>query len=156
MQDQDTLGQKYEKLWIFYILQSLLAAVAVCVLVLALGKDRMITISSMGATAFIVFAAPKSIFAKKKHVIGGHLAGILAGAVFYLVPFPYYIEYPLVVGLVIWLMVVFDVEHPPAAGTALAIVTREISWDICIAVMLSAILLAFLRHVLKRHLRDLV
>ncbi|MHC4286447.1 MAG: HPP family protein [Planctomycetota bacterium] len=146
-----TIIEKFKKLWIYYILQSLLAALALFVLVLVLGRDKMVVISSMGATIFLVFAMPKAVSAQTRNVIGGHLVGLVCGTIFYYTKLPYYIEYPCVVGIAIFLMVALDVEHPPAAGTALAVVINEVSpIDAFVIVMISAVI--FLRH----YLRDLV
>ena len=46
--------------------------------------------------------------------IGGHLAGLASGGIFYFIQLPYSLEYALVVALAIFLMVALDVEHPPA------------------------------------------
>ncbi|MHC4096354.1 MAG: HPP family protein [Planctomycetota bacterium] len=152
-----TIIEKFKKLWIYYILQSLLAALALFVLVLVLGRDKMVVISSMGATIFLVFAMPKAVSAQTRNVIGGHLVGLVCGTIFYYTKLPYYIEYPCVVGIAIFLMVALDVEHPPAAGTALAVVINEVSpIDAFVIVMISAVILSQCRYFLRHYLRDLV
>ncbi|KPJ66624.1 MAG: hypothetical protein AMJ43_07565 [Coxiella sp. DG_40] len=156
MNSQASMKNKFKKLWKHYILQSLLAAIALFVLVLVLGKDKMVIISAMGATSFIVFAMPKAISAQTKHVIGGHLVGLAAGTIFYFTALPYFFEYPLAVGIAIFIMVALDVEHPPAAGTALAVVINEVSPDAFITIMISALVLSQCRYYLRRYLKDLV
>ncbi|MHC4122671.1 MAG: HPP family protein, partial [Planctomycetota bacterium] len=125
MEEQITIKSKFKKLWKYYILQSLLATAVLFILVLVLGRYKLIVISSMAASTFIVFAMPKAVSAKTKNVIGGHLVGLASGSIFYITTLPYFAEYPLAVGLAILLMVALDVEHPPAAGTALAVVINE-------------------------------
>ena len=110
----------------------------------------------MAATSFIVFAMPKAISAQTKNVLGGHLIGIIIGTIFYYTPFTYYLEYPLVVGIAFFLMVVLDLEHPPAAGTALAVVIHEVSIDIFPTIMIAALLLTQCRYYLRRHLKNLI
>ena len=129
-----TIWGKFKKLWMYYILQSLMAAAVLCVLVRILGKDRMVLISSMGATAFILF-----------------------GFLFYYADLPYILGYPLTLAVAIFFMVALDVEHPPAAGTALAVVINEVSFDVSfITVMLSAVLLSQCRYYLRNYLKDLL
>lgn len=141
----------------YYILQSLLAALALFVLVLFLGRDKMVVTSAMGATSFIVFAMPKAVSAQTKNVIGGHLVGLACGTIFYFTKLPYFVEYPCVVGMAIFLMVALDVEHPPAAGTALAVVINELSpIEAFVVLMTSAIILSQCRYFLRRYLKDLV
>ncbi len=150
------IGEKFKKLWKYYLCQSCLAAVALCIIVLILGKDKMVVISAMGATAFIVFAMPTAASAQTKNVVGGHLVGLASGTIFYFVALPYFIEYPLVVGIAIFIMVALDVEHPPAAGTALAVVIKEVSPDVFVTIMVSAVVLSQCRYYLRHHLKDLV
>jgi len=156
MDPQASIKVKFIKLWKYYILQSLLAAAVLFVIALVLGKDKMVVTAAIGATAFIVFAMPKSVSAQTRHVIGGHLVGLAAGGAFYFIPLPYFIEYPLVVALAIFLMVALDVEHPPAAGTALAVVINQVTIDAFVTILASALLLSQCRYYLRRYLRDLV
>jgi len=152
-----TIIKKFKKLWIYYILQSLLAALALFVLVLVLGKDKMVVTSAMGATSFIAFAMPKAVSAKTRNILGGHLVGLASGAIFYFTNLPYYVEYPCTVGIAIFFMVALDVEHPPAAGTALAVVINELSpIDAFVIIMIGSLILSQCRYYLRHYLKDLV
>ena len=150
------IREKFKKLWIYYITQSLMAATAIFTIVSVLGRERVVVISAMGATSFIVFAMPKAVSAQTRNVIGGHLVGLLSGAVFYLADLPYFVGYPLAVGVAVFLMVTLDFEHPPAAGTALAVVVNEVSFDVFVTIVISALILSQCRYYLRNHLRDLV
>jgi len=156
MEPENSIKDKFKQLWKYYILQSLLATVTLLILVLILGKDKIVVISAMGATSFIVFAMPKSVSAQTRNVVGGHMVGLLAGAIFYFTGLPYFVEYSLAVGIAIFLMVALDVEHPPAAGTALAVVINEVSVDACITIMISVVILSQCHYYLRNYLRDLV
>lgn len=156
MEDQATIKSKFKKLWKYYLLQSLLATVVLFILVLVLGQYKLVLISAIGATTFIVFAMPRNASAKTKNIIGGHLVGMACGAIFYFTAFPLFVEYPLAVGLAFLLMVILDVEHPPAVGTALAVVINEVSLDAFITIMLSAVILSQCRYYLRGHLKNLV
>jgi CBS-domain-containing membrane protein len=156
MELNTTIIDKFKKLWIYYILQSLMAAFALFILVLFLGKDKMVVISSIGATSFIVFAMPNAVSAKTRNILGGHLVGLAAGAIFRFTDLHYSIEYPCAVCVAIFLMVALDVEHPPAAGTALAVVIKEVSPPVFVAIMTSALILSQCRYYLRHYLKDLV
>lgn len=147
---------KFIKLWKFYIIQSFMAAFALFIIVIILGKDKMVVTSAMGATAFIVFAMPKAASAQTRNVIGGHLVCLAIGSLFYYINMPYYIEYPLVVGIAVFVMVALDFEHPPAAGTALAVVINEVSLNVFATIMVGAVVLSQCRYYLRNYLRDLV
>ncbi|MHC4426100.1 MAG: HPP family protein [Planctomycetota bacterium] len=94
-----SIGEKFQKLWKYYVLQSSLAGIALLILLLVLDKGRIVAISAMGATAFIVFAMPTAVSAQTRNVIGGHLVGLASGTIFYFIPLPYLVEYPLAVGI---------------------------------------------------------
>jgi len=156
VESQTTISGKFKRFWKHYLLQSLLAAATLSIIVLILGKDKVVVISAMGATSFILFAMPKSISAQTKNVVGGHLVGLLCGTVFYFTSLPYFIEYPCAVGIAICLMVALGFEHPPAAGTALAVVINEVSSDVFITIMASALVLSQCKYFLRNHLKDLI
>ena len=150
------IGEKFKKLWKYYLWQSCLATIALFIIVLILGKGKMVVISAMGATAFVVFAMPTAVSAQTRNVIGGHLVGLASGTIFYFTTLPYFLEYPLVVGIAIFVMVALDVEHPPAAGSALAVVINEVSPDVFVTIMASAVILSQCRYYLRCYLKDLI
>jgi CBS-domain-containing membrane protein len=152
----EVIKAKFKKLWKYYILQSLLAGFVLLILVLILGQDKMLAISAMGGTAFIVFAMPRTVSAQTRHVVGGHLVGLASGFIFFLTTMPYYVEYPMAIALVIFLMVALDVEHPPAAGTTLAVLANEVSLDTFVIIIIGAIFLSQCRYYLRHYLKDLV
>ena len=116
----------------------------------------MVVISAMGATPFIVFTMPNVVSAYTRNVIGGHLVGLIMGTILYFIGLPRFLGYPLVVGFAILVMATLDVEHPPTAGTALAVVINEVSPDVSISIMAAAVLLLLCRYYLGYHLKDLV
>ncbi|MHC4361420.1 MAG: HPP family protein [Planctomycetota bacterium] len=156
MELKASITVKFKRLWKYYLLQSSLAAAVLFVLMLILGKDRMVAVSAMGATGFIVFAMPKSVSAQTRNVIGGHLVGLGCGTIFYFTALPYFLECALAVGLAMFLMTALDVEHPPAAGTALAVVIEEVSPAVFVTIMAGALVLSQCRYYMRKYLRDLV
>lgn len=150
------LLDKFRNLWKYYILQSMLATLALMLIVLAMKHhEKIVVIASLGATAFICFAMPKSISARTKHVVGGHLVGIICGAIFSVITLPHYISYSAAVGLAIFVMVVIDVEHPPAAGTALAMTVHDITLAGAGIIILAAALMALVRYLLRDYIKEL-
>jgi CBS-domain-containing membrane protein len=156
MDAETTINDKFRRLWKYYFLQSLLASAVIALLVLVLGEEKTVLIGAMGATTFIVFALPTTYSAHRRNITGGHLVGLATGAVFYYAALPYFVGYPLAVGTAIFIMVALDVEHPPAAGTALAVITNEVTCDTAIAIMISAVVLSQCQHYLKHYLKDLL
>ena len=60
------------------------------------------------------------------------------------------------VGVLIIMMAVTDTEHPPAAGTVLGMSTRTWDPEIFAVIVGAVLLLAAIKRVLRRYLRDLI
>jgi len=151
---------KFPELWKHYLYQSFFATLVVFIILLVLSLQNAVVIASIGASAFIVFTMPKNITARPRRVIGGHMVGMLCGSVCALIPHTSTLTTALVlslaVGISIFLMVAFDFEHPPAAGTALGTAITGFSPDVIIALLTSVLILSLAHHFSKRFLRDLV
>ena len=78
--------------WKNYVFQSLFATLAIFIVLLTLSLQEAVIIASIGATTFIVFAMPKSITAKPRNVIGGHIVGLISGSLCALIPHPLFIH----------------------------------------------------------------
>jgi len=148
------------KSWKKYVFQSFLATLTVLLLILILKMEHIVVIASIGSTAFIVFALPKSITARPKNVIGGQIIGLLSGSICALIPHSSFISsiivYSVAVGLSIFLMITTDTAHPPASGTALGIAITGFSINIALSLIISVTILSFIHHFLKPFLEDLV
>jgi membrane protein implicated in regulation of membrane protease activity len=62
----------------------------------------------------------------------------------------------LAVGIAIFLMVITNTEHAPAAGIALGLVINEWDWQTIIFIISAVILFAVIKRLLKAKLIDLV
>ena len=148
------------KSWKKYVFQSFLATLTVLLLILILKMEHIVVIASIGSTAFIVFALPKSITARPKNVIGGQIIGLLSGSICALIPHSSFISsiivYSVAVGLSIFLMITTNTAHPPASGTALGIAITGFSINIALSLIISVTILSFVHHFLKPFLEDLV
>ncbi len=150
------INAKLKRFWKHFVLQSLLAAVALSILTLALGRDKIVLISAIAATIFIVFALPSTNSAKAKNVIGGHIVGVACGALFSFTTLPYFVEWPLAVGIAIFFMLVLGVVHPPAAGTALAVAINQAPFETLVTIVTATVLLSLCRYLLRKHLKTLI
>ena len=158
------IDKEFKKFWKNYVFQSIFATVAIFIILLSLSiRDDAVIIASLGASTFIVFAMPKDISAKGTHIIGGHAIGLICGWLCALIPHPAFLHHTissslvcaLAVGISIFIMVVVNAEHPPAAGTALGIAIYGLSLDIVIAVVVSIFMLSAIHHFFKNYLKDL-
>ncbi len=154
------IDSKFSTYFRDYVRQSVYAATAVFFITILL-SDNPVVIASIGATSFIVFAMPNNISAEPKRIIGGHLVGFFVGVCFAVFPFMDIIFFKALwfsasVGITILIMVVMDVEHPPAAGTALGMTLVGYTNSSSSAIIISVVVLAFIGYVSKPYLRDLV
>ena len=151
--------REFRSHWKNYVLQSLLAALVLFVILLILNLQHIVITASIGATAFIVFTMPGNITAQTRNVVGGHVLGSIFGALCALIPHSTWVAasavYALAVGLSIFAMVVLDMEHPPAGGTALGISMTGLSWGIAAALIISIGMLALSHRCFRGYLRDL-
>ena len=153
-----------------YIIQSLLAVVAVAVILFFIEVlTHAVIVAALGASTFIVFAMPHTIAAQARRLVGGHVVGVVCGCIFYyallLIGYPgslplsqelvISIAGALAVGLAIFLMAITNTEHPPAAATALGIVIGGWSNGVIIFILLGAVSLALTRRLLRGYLKDL-
>jgi CBS-domain-containing membrane protein len=144
-----------------YLFQSALAGLALFVVLLFLSISRhAVIIAALGSTAFIVFATPSSHSARFRNVVGGHAVGIFSGFLGSLNAtgggaHVLALAYSLAVALAVFLMVVTDTEHPPAAGTALGIAVAGFSVELGVFTLLSAFVLSMTHRILRPWLRDL-
>jgi len=154
------IDPKFPDYWKDYVLQSSYASLSVFLISIIIPENPVV-IASIGATAFIVFALPNNIAARPQCIIGGHLLGFFIGSCFAVFPFIDIlffkaIWFALSVGFSILFMVVLDLEHPPAAGTALGMTLVGYSSTSATTIFISVVILAVIGYVAKPYLKDLV
>jgi CBS-domain-containing membrane protein len=152
------LKARFKLQWKNYLWQTAAATFVLFLALRFLQQRDIVIISSIAATAFIVFCTPNSPFARPRNVIGGHSLGLLAGTLAFLVPQlgqgP--IRLSLAVGLNILLMLVTATVHPPACGTALGIAITGPSIEAVVAVLVSSTALSLGRFSLRKYLKNLL
>lgn len=144
--------------WRSYLLQTALCVVSLIIIMVLLKESNIVVISSLGATAFIVFAMPRSRAARFRNTVNGHIIGLLCGIAFSLIPhatvWPAATIYAGAVGAAFLLMLVTDFKHPPAAGTAMGMVDTGVSEFVILAVLGSVLALSLLRIIALNYMRD--
>ncbi len=120
-----------------YALQCSLAAAVGLILLLVLDAvTQTVLIAALGASVFIAFAVPRSLHSGPRCLIGGYLAGILAGSLMATLNIAFefsdvvtahasmVVFGALATGLAMFLMVVTKTEHPPADTHGLVVTIR--------------------------------
>lgn len=132
-----------------------LAALAVLSPILFLLKNlNFVIISAVGSTAFVVFGMPEAKTARPRNVLGGHLVGILSGYLAIWIPqtslLLTVLGYSLAISLCIFLMLLTETEHPPAAGTALGITLEGFNPTAAGGIITAAAILSLVVKLIKR------
>ena len=115
-----------------------------------------------------MFLSPSNRTARVRSVVGGHGVALVLGSAFsaflFLAPVELFIadrtillnlSLATAVGLAMLLMAITNTEHPPAAGTAIGMATREFDILIFLSIIGAVVLLAILKLALRPHIRDL-
>ena len=107
---------------------------------------------SFGATMVLIYGYPKSIFAQPLNIFFGHILTTLAGlAVLNFISLPTFFLIPLAVGFGIFLMILFDVVHPPAGGNSIVVILGNMSFDFLLfPIITGAALIIVLAIVINR------
>ena len=152
-----------------FVLQATLAA-AVMLAVLAFVHSLSSAAIAAGLASSVVgiFIGPSNRTARIRAVVGGHAVALVLGSIFSAILFLAPVESFLsdrrilfdlslatAVGLAMLLMAITNSEHPPAAGTALGMASREFDILIFFSIIGAVILLAVMKLAIRPHLRDL-
>lgn len=153
-----------------YISQCIMAtAVIFTILVFLNIFTQTVLIAALGATTFIAFTMPHVNSARPRYLVGGYVVGIIAGVLVSLAVIAieagiegdpprilFMAGAALATGLAIFLMVLTDTEHPPAAGLALGFVLNP--WDLktVIVVLLGVAVISIIKETCKKQMIDLL
>ena len=115
-----------------------------------------------------VFIGPSNRTSRIRSVVGGHVVALVLGSIFsvslFLAPVDAFLSdnqilfnlsLATAVGASMLLMAITNSEHPPAAGTALGMASREFDILIFFSIIGAVILLAVMKLAVRPHLRDL-
>ncbi len=160
---------KFAQNKIWYTLQCLLATVSFLLILVIL--DRMSNaaiIAALGASCFIVFTMPHAKLSSPRFLIGGYLVGLVIGILCY---FLAQLNWPaslaatqqshllfgaLAVGLAIFVMVITNTEHPPAASLALGLVLGKWTPTTILVILIGILTLSILKYLIKPMLKNLL
>lgn len=118
-------------------------------------------VASMGATSFIIFTMPHKVSSRYRYILGGYTVGIIVGVIFNgLLVLDMSIHANFIgaaaVGLAMFLMVITNTEHPPAAALALGIAINGYSFEMLLFVYSVTLFLLLVKHMIKKWMIDLL
>lgn len=154
-----------------YVWQSALAAFAMLAVLLMVDSIADAALAAgLASSAVIVFLHPRSRSATLRHLIGGHLHGLVVGVagsllMFHstLLPVPADLSHwvadvvaAAALGLVILVMAITDTEHPPAAAATLGFALQSLDWTLVLLFAAAVLVLALVNLAMRRRLQDLI
>jgi len=126
---------------------------------------------SLASSIFIVFTLPQSLAAEPRRLIGGYFLAILIGVITHIFLMHlfhavtahfivqnlriFWISSALAMGITMILMIIFNCQHPPAAGVSIVLVLNIQEYTTVIVILLTAILLALISYFFKDKLINL-
>ncbi len=150
-----------------YVAQCGGAALAMLVVLLILDHVKQtVLIASLGASAFIAFTMPHVNASNPRYLVGGYAVGTCVGCAWWLaassIAFPIdgisgsVVFGAVAMGCAMFLMVITDTEHPPAAALALGYVLNE--WDLLtvIVILTGIVAISMIKEVCKPTLMNLL
>ena len=155
--------------WAF-VIQAVAATVVMLVILTFVNSLSSAAIAAGLASSVVgIFISPSSRTARVRSVAGGHGLSLLLGSAFAILFIAGPVEnfllerhmilnmtLAIAVGLSMLLMAITNTEHPPAAGTALGMASREFDILIFLSIIGAVALLSVMKLVLRPYLRDLV
>lgn len=154
--------------WRQYVFQCLFVTTTIAlVLVLLDSVYQTVLIAALGASSFVAFGVPSLRASRPRCMLGGYVVGVSVGAAISLLASvvggtellsDHTLDImfgALAVGLAMFIMVITNTEHPPAAAIALGFVLN--AWDLMtIVVVLAGILcITLVKESVRSRLIDL-
>ncbi len=153
-----------------YIAQCAMVVVVMFIVLATLdARKNSAVIAALGASSFIAFTMPHSRVSSPRYLLGGYLIGVITGTLchfaaawasgmgnVFIQEWSTTLFGALAVGIVIFIMVITDFEHPPAAGVALGLCINECTISSVSVVVIGIVLLTGIKTVLKRKLLNLL
>ncbi len=145
-----------------YILQSLIATCIIFTMSLFIDVLLQTTIiASVSASVFILYTMPKKRVSRGRYLFGGYaigsIIGMLCHQLWYIDVFiVHHVLIAVAVGLTIFLMVITNTEHPPAAALAFGLTVEGATLFTIIGIYISLIIIFMGKKLLGKWLINLM
>ena len=154
--------------WVFVFQAGLATLVMLAILTFVHSLSTAAIAAGLASSVVGIFIGPSNRTAHIRSVVGGHGLALVLGSLFsfilFLGPVEIYLidadflrnfSYAFAVGGAMLLMAITNTEHPPAAGTALGMASREFDLLIFFSIIGAVIMLGVIKLALRPYLRDL-
>ena len=109
-------------------------------------------ITSFGSSMVLLYGFPENPFAQPKNIFFGHLLTAFIGVLFLsYIPLPLFINIALAVGVGIFLMMIFNIVHPPAGANPIIVIIGGVSYEYLInPIIFGSLIVLFFGIVLNK------
>ena len=153
-----------------YIIQCLLAMLVIgAVSFMDDAIVNMTVVASLGASTFIALTMPHTNASKPRYLIGGYIIGAVFGIILHSVNArfisagfmffgrsPHIISCAIAVGFTMFVMVLTNFEHPPAAALSMGLVMQQNAAVTALIAVASIIVVSVIKTVFKKRLKNLL
>ncbi|WP_142247933.1 HPP family protein [Alkalihalobacterium alkalinitrilicum] len=117
----------------------LIAMLVISVMAVTIGFPMVL--GPMGASCLLVFAAHAGPFSQPRHILGGHFISTIVALSIWDIFGRTHLKIEITLAVVLFLMVVSKMLHPPAAASAIVAINTEAGWGFLLTILISAIIL---------------
>lgn len=171
------IPHRFKAMYWHLLWQPLAAVVYIGLVLVALGHTSgsdilwAVGVGALSSSCYIVFITPKSTSAEPRRIIGGYIIGIISGMVMHVLlslveknimshnnfnNHLFWASAAITVGVAMLLMLIFNVEHPPAVGVSVVLVLEIHHYSIVGVILVAVMLLTILKRMLDPWLVNLV
>jgi CBS-domain-containing membrane protein len=117
----------------------LIAMLIISTLAVILGYPMVL--GPMGASCLLVFAVHAGSFSQPRPIFGGHFLATLTALTIWDFFGRSHLTIGITLAVVVFLMVILKVVHPPAAASAMVAINTQAGWGFLLTIALSSLLL---------------
>ncbi len=108
----------------------------------------------MGASCLLVFAAHSLPFSQPKHILGGHFISTFTGLTIWNFFGKSHVTIGCTIALVLFLMILLKMVHPPAAASAMVAINSQAGWGFLLTIIISSIILIIISVLYNNLFKD--
>lgn len=163
------VDRRIRRRWKNYLFQCGISTLALMMILLVVDVlFQAAIVVAIASTTFIIFVLPHSTASHPRRVVGGHFVGVIVGWCSTLIlallgedlasqsSIALSVIAATSVGMSIFIMVVTDTNHPPAAGTALGLTIGEGTLLTILFILAGTVILSTVHRILRPKLINLL
>jgi CBS-domain-containing membrane protein len=108
----------------------------------------------MGASCLLVFAAHAGPFSQPRQIFGGHLVASITALSIWDIFGRNHITIGITLALILFLMIVMKLVHPPAAASGMVAINTQAGWGFLVTIAVTSIVLIIISVLYNNFFKD--